>query len=224
MKNSTKIQLAVIGGLVVAAVGIVLAVTANQAPASAPGAAAATAPMTTPVVAENSHRLDVAEGSTVTFTEFLDFECEVCGAVYPFVEELRADYAGEVTFVTRYFPMPGHTNSRTAAIAVEAAAQQGEFEAMYDRMFETQAEWGEQQASKADVFRQYAADLGLDMAAYDEAVADPATETRVQFDFDAAVALGAQGTPTIFINDELVPLTSPDDIRAALERAVATSE
>ncbi|MFC9558293.1 DsbA family protein [Agromyces sp. NPDC056965] len=220
MKNSTKIQLAVIGGLVIAAVGIVFAVTANQAPAAPPGAAAST----TPVVAENSHRLDVAEGSTVTFTEFLDFECEVCGAVYPFVEELRADYAGEVTFVTRYFPMPGHVNSRTAAIAVEAAAQQGKFEEMYDRMFETQAEWGEQQVSKADVFRQYASDLGLDMAAYDEAVADPATEARVQFDFDAAVALGAEGTPTIFIGDELVPLTSPDDIRAALDRAVAASK
>lgn len=220
MKNSTKIQLAVIGGLAIAAVGIIFAVTANQAPAAVPGTAAAT----TPVVAENSHRLDVAEGSTVTFTEFLDFECEVCGAVYPFVEELRADYAGEVTFVTRYFPMPGHVNSRTAAIAVEAAAQQGRFEEMYDRMFETQAEWGEQQVSKADVFRQYAADLGLDMAAYDEAVADPATEARVQFDFDAAVALGAEGTPTIFIDDELVPLTSPDDIRAALDRAVAASK
>ncbi|WP_074259478.1 DsbA family protein [Agromyces cerinus] len=220
MKNSTKIQLAVIGGLVIAAVGIVFAVTANQPPAAAPGAAAPA----TPVVAENSHRLDVAEDGSVTFTEFLDFECEVCGAVHPFVEELRADYAGEVTFVTRYFPMPGHTNSRTAAIAVEAAAQQGKFEEMYDRMFETQAEWGEQQVSKADVFRQYAADLGLNMAAYDEAVADPATEARVQFDFDAAVALGAEGTPTIFINDELVPLTSPDDIRAALDRAVAAAE
>ncbi|KRC63181.1 hypothetical protein ASE14_02235 [Agromyces sp. Root81] len=220
MKNSTKIQLAVIGGLVLAAAGIIIAVTANQAPAAAPGTPAPT----TPVVAENSHRLDVAEGSTVTFTEFLDFECEVCGAVNPFVEELRADYAGEVTFVTRYFPMPGHTNSRTAAIAVEAAAQQGKFEEMYDRMFETQAEWGEQQVSKADVFRQYAADLGVDMDAYDEAVADPATEARVQYDFDAAVALGAQGTPTIFINDELVPLTSPDDIRAALDRALAATE
>lgn len=222
MKNSTKIQLAVIGGLVVAAVGIVFAVTASRAPVTPSGAGAA-AP-TTPVVAENSHRLDVAEGSTVTFTEFLDFECEVCAAVHPFVEELRAEYAGEVTFVTRYFPMPGHTNSRTAAIAVEAAAQQGEFEAMYDRMFETQAEWGEQQVSKADVFRRYAADLGLDLVAYDEAIADPATEARVQFDFDAAVALGAQGTPTIFIDNELVPLSSPDDIRNALDRAIAASK
>ncbi|MGW9631464.1 DsbA family protein [Agromyces sp. NPDC055520] len=74
------------------------------------------------------------------------------------------------------------------------------------------------------MFRTYAADFGLDMDAYDAAVADPATEARVQFDFDAAVALGAEGTPTIFIDDELIPLTSPDDIRAALDRAIAASK
>ena len=117
----------------------------------------------TAVVAENSHRLDAAEDGSVTFTEFVDFECEVCGAVYPFVEELREDYAGEVTFVTRYFPLPGHFNSRNAAIAVEAAAEQGKFEDMYHRMFRTQAEWGEQQVSKADLFRQFAQEIGLDM-------------------------------------------------------------
>ena len=92
---------------------------------------------------------------------------------------------------------------------------------MYHRMFETQADWGEQKVSKADLFRQYAEDLGLDMDAYDRAVADPETEARVQFDFDTAVALGAEGTPTIFINDEMIPLTSPDDMRAALDKALA---
>jgi hypothetical protein len=45
----------------------------------------------------------------------------------------------------------------------------------------------------------------------------------VQFDFDAVIALGAEGTPTIFINDEMIPLTSPDDIRAALDEALAES-
>lgn len=217
MKNSTKIQIGVIGALVLAAAGAVAAIALNQPQATVfedgtPGAA---------VVAENSHRLDIAESGTVTFTEFLDFECEVCGAVYPFVEELGEEYAGDVTFVTRYFPLPGHFNSRNAAIAVEAAAAQGKFEDMYHRMFETQVEWAEQKASKADLFRQYAADLGLDMDAYDRAVADPDTEARVQFDFDAAVALGAEGTPTIFINDEMIALTSPDDIRAALDKALA---
>ncbi|WP_068044740.1 DsbA family protein [Nocardia speluncae] len=50
---------------------------------------------------------------------------------------------GRVTFVVRYFPIPSHFNSERAARAVEAAAQQGRFEQMYQRMFEIQAGWGE---------------------------------------------------------------------------------
>ncbi len=46
------------------------------------------------------------------------------------------------------------------------------------------------------------------MAGYDAIVADPSIEARVQYD-DDATALGAPGAPTIFIDDGLVPLTSP---------------
>lgn len=215
MKRATKIQIAIIAGVLVLAAGIIAIVAINQPRSDTETRAQ------TPVVAENSHRLDDAGEGAVTFTEFLDFECEVCGAVYPYVEELRAEYAGRVTFVTRYFPLPGHFNSRTAAIAVEAAAQQGKFEEMYHRMFETQAQWGEQQVSAAPLFRQFAADLGLDLDAYDRAIADPATEARVQQDYDAAIALGATGTPTVFINDTHIPLTTPDELRQALDDAVA---
>jgi protein-disulfide isomerase len=215
VKRSTKIQIAIITGVLVILAGTVAVFAANQ-----PRADTATQTQT-PIVAESSHRLDDAGEGAVTFTEFVDFECEVCGAVYPYVEELREEYAGRVTFVARYFPLPGHFNSRTAAIAVEAAAQQGKFEEMYHRMFETQAQWGEQQVTAAPLFRGFATEIGLDLDAYDRAIADPATEARVQADYDAAIALGATGTPTIFINDAHVPLTSPDDLRQALGDAVA---
>jgi protein-disulfide isomerase len=211
MNRALRTNLIAIGALLILA-GIAFVLF------SRPWAQTATSDIT--VVAQNSHRLDTAPAGTVTFTEFLDFECEVCAAVYPYVEELREEYAGEVTFVTRYFPLPGHKNSMNAAIAVEAAAQQGQFEAMYHRMFQTQAEWGEQQESKADVFRAYAEALGLNMDEYDTAVADPATEARVQQDFDDGRALDVQGTPTIFLNDQQIELTSPNDLRDAVERAV----
>jgi len=215
VKTSTKwnIGIAVAVVLIVAAI----AVFAAMRP-SAPDAAGADGAI--PVVAENSHRLSVAEGK-VTFVEFLDFECEVCGAAYPVIEQLREDYAGRVTFVVRYFPIPGHKNSMTSAIAVEAAAQQGQFEAMYRRMFETQAQWGEQQNTKADLFRTFAVDLGLDMAAYDEAVADPATQERVESDFNAGRALDVQGTPTFFLNDEKLEVNTTDELTATLDRALA---
>ncbi|MFX6118894.1 hypothetical protein ABTE85_21770, partial [Acinetobacter baumannii] len=40
------------------------------------------------VVREDSHLLDDAGDDAITIVEFLDFECEACGAYYPVVEEL----------------------------------------------------------------------------------------------------------------------------------------
>ena len=154
--------------------------------------------------------------------EFLDFECEVCGAVYPTIEQLREEYAGRVTFATRYFPIPSHRNSENAAVAVEAAARQHRFEEMYDRMFQTQATWGESQDSKADVFRGFAEEIGLDMEQYDADVADPSTLERVRFDFEAGKDLGVQGTPTIFVNGEAIELERIEDIQAAIDAALAS--
>lgn len=173
------------------------------------------------VVRENSHRLSTAPDGEVTLVEFLDFECEACRAAYPFIEQLREQYDGRVTFVARYMPMPGHANGENAAVAVEAAAQQGRFEDMYDRMYETQPEWGEQQASQAALFRTLAQDLGLDMAEYDEAVADPATLERVLQDRDEGLALGVEGTPTFFLDGEKVEVTSTDDFVELIDAALA---
>lgn len=172
-------------------------------------------------VRDDTHVL--SEGSSgIVLVEFLDFECEACGAFYPVVEELRAEYGDRVTFAFRYFPLPGHGNSTNAAVAVEAAARQGQLDAMYARLFETQLEWGERGAeSQAPVFRQYADELGLDLARYDADVADPEVLARVRSDFDDGIALGVQSTPTFFLDDRRLELTSFDDLRAALEAALA---
>jgi protein-disulfide isomerase len=100
---------------------------------------------------------------------------------------------------------------------VEAAAQQGQLKPMYERMFSTQAEWGEAQESRAPLFREFAEELGLDLAEYDAAVADPATAERVKSDFDAGVALGVSSTPTFFVNDRIVELSSFEDLGAAIQ-------
>ncbi|GAA4718709.1 Protein-disulfide isomerase [Promicromonospora umidemergens] len=172
------------------------------------------------VVRENSHVLNQASDEKAVLVEFLDFECEVCRAYYPTVEQLREEHADELTLVMRYFPIPGHTNSTTAAVAVEAAAGQGQLEPMYQRMYETQAEWGESQDTKADVFRGFAQDLRLDMDAFDTAVTDPATTERVQADFEEGRALGVEGTPTFFLDGERLEVETPDDLIQAVQAAI----
>ncbi|MCR4511747.1 DsbA family protein [Aeromicrobium sp. 50.2.37] len=172
-------------------------------------------------VRADSHRLDTAEDGKVTLVEFLDFECEACGAAYPFIEQLREQYAGKVTFVLRYFPIPSHANANNAAYAVESAARQGKLEDMYKRMYDTQAEWGESQDSKADLFRSFAEDLGLDMAQYDADVASPEVAARVQKDVDDGTRLGVSGTPSFYLNGQrLIPSTTEEFIQA-IDEALA---
>jgi len=173
------------------------------------------------VVRENSHRLNTVPDSTVTFVEFLDFECEGCRAVYPEIEKARAEYGDRVNFVIRYFPLPGHANAVNAALAVEAAAQQGRLEDMYTILYRSQAEWGERQESQAELFRGLAEELGFNMGAYDAAIADPATAARVELDRGDAEGLGLQGTPSFFLNGEPLELTSAEDVTAAIDAALA---
>ncbi|MFD4401274.1 DsbA family protein [Nocardia sp. NPDC058499] len=172
------------------------------------------------VVRPNSHRLSTAPDGRVTFVEFLDFECEACRAAYPLVEKLRQEYRDRVTFVVRYFPIPSHFNAERAARAVEAAAQQGRFEQMYQRMYETQAGWGEQRVPLDDLFRDFAADLGLDLALFDAAYTSTVTRDRVHADFNDGLALGVQGTPTFFVNDNMITADSYQDLADALDSAL----
>ncbi|MFF9145864.1 DsbA family protein [Streptomyces sp. NPDC055051] len=169
-------------------------------------------------VRDTSHRLTSPKNSELTIVEFLDFECEGCGAVYPTVERLRSEYEDRVTFVARYFPMPGHRNSTTAALAVEAAAQQGAFETMYAKLFATQKEWGESKESKEALFRTYAEGLGLDMARYDSAVRAPATLQRIKADQQDGLGLGVQGTPTFFVDGIRIQLPqSYEEFKALID-------
>ncbi|MDJ0361888.1 thioredoxin domain-containing protein [Rhodococcus sp. H29-C3] len=180
----------------------------------------ATADPASIAVRENSHRLNSVPDGRVTFVEFLDFECEACRSVYPAIEQLREDYGDRVTFVVRYFPIASHFNAERAARAVEAAAQQGRFEAMYQRMYETQAQWGEQQTPQDDLFRSFAVDQGLDMSAFDAAYTDPATLERIQTDVADGLALGVQGTPTFFLNGVKIEPTTYGDLADALDAAL----
>ena len=141
------------GAIVLALVAVVATLAiAIESPAEGESEAVATvdpAGTPVPVVTDTMHRLSTAEDGKVTFTEFLDFECESCGAIYPAIEQLRERYAGRVTFAFRYFPNDGHFNAMNAAAAVEAASKQGKTEAMYQRLFETQAEWGRRRSPSA---------------------------------------------------------------------------
>ena len=207
----------IIAAALVIVVAAVLFVTRPwEAPTTSADGGATTAADT---LDESTHVLDDAGEGAPVVVEFLDFECPSCSLVYPEMEEMRAQYAGEVTFAVRYFPLAAHQNAFPAALAAEAAAEQGEFEAMYQRLFETHDDWVGTEDAAAE-FRTFAEDLGLDMDAYDAAVASEATADRVQLDYEAGIELGVQSTPTIYIDGQMLELQQLSDIEAGIQAAL----
>lgn len=200
----------VIGG----AVWFALSVAGKQQQAAPPAAGEEQ------LVRADSHRLTTPAVEKAQLVEFLDFECPSCGSIHPVVEELKAEFGDRIAFVHRHFPLSMHPNSGQAALAAEAAGQQGQYQQMANRLFETQPQWAGSQQSQAPLFRTYAEELGLDLARYDAAVADQQTEERVLADIADGKALGVSGTPTFFLNGEKLVLSTKADFRQKLADAV----
>ena len=188
--------------------------TENPAPTTA---AAATTAILPELIRSDSPVIGPAD-APVTLVEFLDPECEACRAAYPGVEKLLAEYPEEVRLVVRYFPL--HGNSVLAAIATEAAGEQGKYKEMQKLLFERQSEWGEQQAPQSERFTQYAAELGLDTDRFASAMAKPEYAAKVARDKADGLTVGVTGTPAFFVNGRYIPRSSPAALRAAIEAAL----
>lgn len=145
--------------------------------------------------------------SQVVFIEYGDFQCSSCGAFYPTLKEVKEQYKDQVTFVFRHLPLTtAHPHAKAAAAAAQAAAKQGKFWEMHDKLFETQSQWSSAQANnRSSFFEQYAEEIGLDMAAYRKDVASSDITDRVNRDVGAAKKAGFPlSTPTIVLNGKLI--------------------
>lgn len=118
--------------------------------------------------------------------------------------------------------MPLHNSSVDAALAAEAAAEQGEYKAMYDKLFETvEDEWGHQETPQREKFFDYAEELGLDMEQFAADFDNPELLARVDQSFQDGQALGVSGTPTFFLDGEKLEPQSITDLEDALDAAIS---
>jgi len=155
----------------------------------------------------------------VTLLEYGDFECPFCARAYPVVKQLLARFGSELCFVFRHTPRAtSHPHAQHAAEATEAAAAQGKFWEMHDRLFENQ-----NALTDADLKKQAIA-VGLDAARFDADFASHAFAARVHAQ-EAGAAHTVLTTPTFFVNGERFDDT-PDlvTLTAAIERAAAAAK
>jgi protein-disulfide isomerase len=134
----------------------------------------------------------------VTIVAFLDYQCPFSKRLVPTLYELAQLYPSDVRVVIKHHPLPMHANARFAATAAVAAMQQGRFWVMHDALFEGQSDLGH------DAVLRYAGRLGFDLPLFQAVLDDPMTGERVDADAALARRLGANGTPSMFINGQLV--------------------
>ncbi|HYO37591.1 MAG TPA: Na+/H+ antiporter NhaA, partial [Geodermatophilus sp.] len=130
----------------------------------------------------------------LTLVEYGDFECPFCGRATGAVEELRERFGDRLRYVFRHVPLTDvHPRAQLAAEAAEAAAAQGRFWEMHDRLF------ADQDRLTPDALLERAAAIGLDVSRFARDLGSGRYARRVQEDVDSAEASGVAGTPTFFV-------------------------
>jgi protein-disulfide isomerase len=128
--------------------------------------------------------------------EYGDYECPYSRQAFHAIEEVERQLNGNMRFAFRHFPLTSiHPHALAAAAAAEAAALQGRFWDMHALLFHRQ------KALEGADLRGYAAQIGLDVAAFDREWVSAAVANRIRRDVDSGLASGqVLGTPTLFID------------------------
>jgi protein-disulfide isomerase len=160
------------------------------------------------------------KAAPVTIVEWSDFQCPFCGRVEQTLQQLREEYKGKIRFAWKNQPLSFHPNAMPAAEAAMAAHEQGKFWEFHDALFKKQG-----QLSPA-LYDEVARQLGLDMDRFHASIEGRKNTAHIQADMAAGNAVGAQGTPTFFINGKKLVGAQPIDafkqmIDAELASAVA---
>jgi protein-disulfide isomerase len=174
----------------------------------------------TPPIGERDH-VEGTSNARVTLVEYGDFECPACGQAYVAIKEAQRAFGPNLRFAFRHFPLrSSHPHALEAAKAAEAAAAQGRFWPMHDRLFQHQARLDSE--SLVD----HARSLGLDLERFRRDLEGREAEVRIREDMLSGSQSEVSGTPGLFINGERYD--GPRDRRSLIDglarAAVAQSQ
>ena len=151
-----------------------------------------------PGLAPIDEEVDHVRGPTAgrVILEYGDYECPYSRQAFRAIERVEQELNGCIRFAFRHFPLVQiHPYAFGAAAAVEAAAMQDRFWDMHELLFHRR------QALQDDDPRQYADQLGLDVARFDQDRVGPDVRRRIRRDVETGIASReVRGTPTLFID------------------------
>jgi protein-disulfide isomerase len=128
--------------------------------------------------------------ATVIIDVYPDFDCHVCVEKERMVSETLDMYPGLVRMV--YHPYPSSALGQMLAEALEAAGEQGKFWELHDKFLQ-------QVPGDMSELRPYAAEIGLDIQKFDEALNSGKFEGKVELAKQEAISQGVKQV-AVFIN------------------------
>ena len=139
-------------------------------------------------------RGNIGAEDPVTVVVYGDFLCPYCRRLLPLFARLRDALGDRLVYAFRHFPNErAHPGAELASRAAEAAARQGRFWEMYDRIY------GHEPPIMERLLLAFAADLGLDMDRFRTDLASGETRERVEEDRAEGQREGVTATPTLFV-------------------------
>jgi protein-disulfide isomerase len=154
----------------------------------------------------------------VTIVEFLDPACETCARFHPFVKQLMQQHSGKVNLVVRYLPL--HQGSDQMVAMLEGARKQNKFWEVLELMFETQSQWTIDHVAQPDIFWGLIEQAGVDTARIQQDMDGPAIMKIIQQDLGDARLLGADKTPTFFVNGKPLPSFGFEQLQTLVDSEV----
>lgn len=132
--------------------------------------------------------------------------------------ELRRVYidSNKVQLIFRDFPLSFHPSAHKAAQAAECAGEQGEYVAMFDRLFVAGA-----RGLGEDRLKGYALEIGLDTTQFNACLDSEAQAAEVDADIDDGRNAGVTAPRTFFVNGVRRPASIFSHFEAIIERELA---
>ena len=157
----------------------------------------------------------------VTLVEFMDPACGTCAKFHPFVKQLMQQQAGKMNLVIRYLPF--HQGSDRMVAMLEAARKQDKFWEVLELMFATQAQWTINHVAQPDIFMGFIDRAGVDVARIKQDMNDPEIMKIIQQDMADGKLLGADKTPSFFVNGKPLPSFGYQQLQTLIESEVSAN-
>lgn len=144
----------------------------------------------------------------ITIIEYSDLECPFCKRFHPTMLQVMKEYASDVRWVYRHFPLEQlHAKAPAEANAVECAKEQGKGWELIDKIYEVTTS---NDGLDLTTLPQLAREVGVvNIPQFEACVAENKYKSRVDEDLADANTAGGTGTPYSVIigpNDKKIPI------------------